>query len=354
MLLVLDNFEHLLDGADLVATMLTQAPHLLILVTSRERLHLQAEWLFDVSGLAYPQQDQYGVALLQRQNEPSAYSAVQLFLQRAIQVKPTLVLDDAGMLAITRICQHVAGMPLAIELAAAGAHTLPLVEIEQQIRTNIDALETTLRDVPPRHRSLRAVFDHSWKLLDEHERALFSRLAVFRGGWSAPAAAEVAGATRRMLAALADASLVRQSSLTDTTNQEVPESRWSMLESLREYALEHLEARHELAAIQHAHARYLWRWPSRSPYNGVPQPLNTQSPKSGASTITYALHSLGHATAVTYLDSNLPRRCGNFGAVMAISTKGEHGLNNCLGSKQRRTIKARWKCGIAQCMQQHG
>lgn len=256
MLLVLDNFEHLLDGADLVAAMLAQAPHLSILVTSRERLHLQAEWLFDVGGLAYPLREQDSNASLQRQNEPSTYSAVQLFVQRAIQVQPALVLDEAGMLAITRICQHVAGMPLAIELAAASAYTLPLIEIEQQIRTNMDTLETTLRDVPLRHRSLRAVFDHSWKLLDEQERALFSRLAVFRAGWPALAAAEVAGATRRMLAALVDKSLVCQSSVTDTANQEARELRWTISESLREYALEQLAARNEAATIQRAHARY--------------------------------------------------------------------------------------------------
>lgn len=256
MLLVLDNFEHILDGADLIATMLAQAPNLSILVTSRERLQLQAEWLFNVGGLAYPAQLQNGVASSQHQSEPSTYSAVQLFIQRAMQVQPALVLDEEAMLSITRICQHVAGMPLAIELAAAGAHIVSLVEIEQQIRTNLDALETTLRDVPARHRSLRVVFEHSWKLLDEDERAVFSRLAVFRGGWSAQAAAEVVGATLPVLAALADKSLVRQSVVADTTNQEAHEPRWTMLESLREYALDQLATYDERETIQHAHAHY--------------------------------------------------------------------------------------------------
>ena len=120
---------------------------------------------------------------------------MELFVQRARQVQPELALDEATLTTIVQICQHVAGMPLAIELAAAGLRTLPLAEIERQIRANLDVLATTLRDVPARHRSMRAVFDHSWRLLSEEERALFSHLAVFRGGWTAEAAEQVAGAT---------------------------------------------------------------------------------------------------------------------------------------------------------------
>src|SRR5262249_45068602 len=161
------NFEHLLDsglsrdkgGADLVADILTHAPELTMLVTSRERLNLQAEWLFGVDGLAFPAEDPHGSAASHSLADRSDYSAGQLFLQRATQVEPRLSLSREALTAIVHICQHVAGMPLAIELAAAGVRTLPLAEIERRIGANLDVLTPSLRDVPTRHRSLRAVFD---------------------------------------------------------------------------------------------------------------------------------------------------------------------------------------------------
>ncbi len=161
MLLVLDTFEHLLAEIDLIAAMLAHAPHITMLVTSRERLHLQTEWLFDVSGLAYPSEDVPELATLQHLADLGDYSAVQLFVQRATQIQPGLALPDVVLTAIVRICQHVAGMPLAIELAAAGVRMIPIAEIERQIRANVNMLATTHRDVPVRHRSMRAVFDHS-------------------------------------------------------------------------------------------------------------------------------------------------------------------------------------------------
>lgn len=179
-LLVLDNFEHLIDSADLVTELLAHAPHITLIVTSRKRLNLQAEWLFTVGGLSYPPEEPQYSPPPQGRARLGDYSAIQLFVQRAAQVQPALMADEAALVTIARICQHVAGMPLAIELAAAGARLLPLDAIEQQIHANLDALVTSLRDVPLRHRSLRAVFDHSWRLLDTHERVLLARLAVFR------------------------------------------------------------------------------------------------------------------------------------------------------------------------------
>src|SRR5262249_1879298 len=164
---------------------------------------------------------------------------------------------------IVRICQDVGGMPLAIELAAAGLRTLSLAEIERQIGAHLDILATTFRDVPIRHRSMRAVFDHSWQLLNEGERALFSQVAIFRGGWTAEAAIQVAGATLPALTALVDKSLVRQDSraepplLAERTMLNIAaEPRFMMLEPIREYALEHLVARGELEVLQRAHASY--------------------------------------------------------------------------------------------------
>jgi predicted ATPase/transcriptional regulator with XRE-family HTH domain len=254
MLLVLDNFEHLLDGAELVAAILAQAPLARLIVTSRERLDLRAEWIFDVDGLTYPPYELIAHGAPTLAGELSGYSAVELFVQRAAQVHSGAAPPEATLTMIGRICQQVAGMPLAIELAAAGARTLPVAEIERRIRTNLDALTTTLRDVPARHRSLRAVFDHSWSLLNEAERALFSRLTVFRGGWTAEAAAQVAGANLMALANLVGKSLVRQLGAAGASAEGA--TRYTLLEPLREYALERLAARGELEAMREAHARY--------------------------------------------------------------------------------------------------
>ena len=259
MLLVLDDFDHLLDGADLVTAILAHAPRVTILVTSRSRLNLQAEWLFDVQGLAYPPEDPHGSAATLSLADLNQYSAVRLFVQRATQVQPGLSLAESTLTTIVRICQHVSGMPLAIELAAAGVRTLPIATIEWQIRTNLDMLSTTFRDVPARHRSMRAVFDHSWSLLSEQERVHFSRLAVFRGGWTADAAARIADATLPALAALVDKSLVLPGSVETQSSaaRAVPvELRYAMLEPIREYALERLAERGEAVALQRAHADY--------------------------------------------------------------------------------------------------
>lgn len=257
LLLVLDNFEHLLEGVGLVHEVLQHAPHVRILVTSRERLNLKAEWLFDVDGLAYPPRDARGGTAPHTLAQLTDYSAVQLFVQRAIQIFPGFAAPEATLKTIVQICQQVAGMPLAIELAAAGVRVMTVAKIEQQIRANMDSLATTLRDVPMRHRSMRAVFDHSWNLLSEPEQRLFSRLAVFRGGCTREAAEQVAEATLVALTALVDKSLLRQNTPTRRDQQKTPpKPRFVMLEPIREYALEKLGEHGEWEILQHKHAQY--------------------------------------------------------------------------------------------------
>jgi len=262
MLLVLDSFEHLLEGADLVSAMLAHAPHVTVVVTSRERLNLQAEWLFNVAGLVFPQHQPHAPATSQNLATLAAYSAVELFVQRARQVQPELAIDEATLTTIVQICQHVAGLPLAIELAATGLRAHSLAAIEQQIRATLDGLAVSYRDVPARHRSLRAVFDHSWNLLRESERTVFSQLAVFRGGCTVEAAGQVAGATLPMLIVLVDKSLLRKDSegppwaIDRSALDAGSELRFVMLEPIREYALEQLVARGEEERVQQAHATY--------------------------------------------------------------------------------------------------
>ncbi len=246
MLLVLDNFEHLVEGADLVFDILQSAPQVKILVTSRERLNLRAEWLFNIEGLSYPADDG------QHRTDLADYSAVELFVQRARQVQPGFNAVPSTLATIVSICHHVAGMPLAIELAAAAVDTLTVAKIEEQLRATLDALTTTLLDVPARHRSIRAVFDHSWDLLSEPERTLLSRLAVFRGGCMLDAAEQVAGASLQSLRALINKSLLRRVRIEPDSTVD----RFVLLEPIREYALEQLATRGEIESIQRKHIQF--------------------------------------------------------------------------------------------------
>ena len=245
MLLVLDNMEHVLAAADLVATLLEHAPKVRWLVTSRERLRLAGEWVIDVPGLALP--DAQGV-------EDGAHAAaVRLFEVRARQVMHQFAVTEANQRDVTRICRLVEGMPLGIELAAAWIGTLTVAEIADEIGRNLDFLHLADRNAPARHRSLRAVFDHSWNLLTAEERQVLARLAVFRGGCDRAAAEEVAGATLPLLAALLDKSLIRRE--LDSTGP-----RYGLHELLRQYALAQLEADpDEAARTRDRHCAYYAR-----------------------------------------------------------------------------------------------
>lgn len=242
LLLVLDNFEHLLDGADLLLRILRAAPEVTVLVTSREVLNLREEWLFPVSELDLPGDDT-GAELLKS-------CAVQLFVACAQRVRRDFDLAVEGP-AVAQICRLVAGMPLAIELAAAWAKTLPCAEIAAVIGRNLLFLEANLRDLPERHRSVRAAFDQSWRLLSAPEQTVFRRLAVFRGGFTPDAVLQVAGATLPLLAALVDKSLIRLDS----------GGRYQTHELLRQYAELHLLSEpDETIATQRAHAVYYVDW----------------------------------------------------------------------------------------------
>jgi predicted ATPase/DNA-binding NarL/FixJ family response regulator len=237
-LLVLDNFEHLLDGTDLLEAILDTAPESKLLVTSREVLNLRQEWVWPVTGLPFPDG---------QSNQPVAdYSAVRLFVECAQRVRPDFSLADEAQ-AVTRICQQVEGMPLAIELAASWLKLLPCAEIANEVQHNLDFLNATYRDIPERHRSMRAVFDHSWKLLSSVEQAVFSRLSVFRGGFLREAAEQVAGASLSELSALVDKSLIWRE----------PNGRYQVHELLRQYADTQLAQESEQIRQAHdAHALY--------------------------------------------------------------------------------------------------
>ncbi len=201
-LLVLDSLEHLLEGAGLLAELLQQAPGVKLLVTSRERLNLQAEWLFGLQGLPVPSLDQV--------DQAEEYSAVALFLQSAGRAQVGFELRPEERPWVVHICRLVEGMPLAIELAAAWVRLLSCQEIAQEIERNLDFLCTSARDMPERHRSMRAVFDQSWQMLSAEEQQVLGRLSVFRGGFRRHAAEQVAQVSLSLLTALVDKSLLRR------------------------------------------------------------------------------------------------------------------------------------------------
>ena len=237
-LLVLDNFEHLVEGAGLVTRVIERAANVEILATSRERLNLQSEWVLDVEGLRVSASGN---------GHAGADGALRLFEERARQVDPGFELGDEEREHAVRICGLVDGMPLGIELAAAWVSTLPCAEIADEIERTIGFLETSMRDVPERHRSLRAAFDQSWRLLTDEQRRCFRQLSVFHGPFSREAAAAVAGAGLGLLAELVSKSLVRRLEL----------GRYELHELLRQYAADRLaEEPDEPAEARERHARF--------------------------------------------------------------------------------------------------
>lgn len=247
LLLVLDNFEHLLTPAPmgdealrLLSDILLHAPHVRLLVTSRERLRIQRERTFELQGLPIPS----------RQQPIESAAAVLLFLERAQQVTGHFALAPDNRQAVARICELLDGMPLAIELAAAWVRLLTCDEIVAEIQRNLDFLALSARDVPVRHHSMRAVFDHSWALLTEEERNIFAQLSIFRGGFRREGAQAVAGATLPMLAALIDKSLLRKSPWGANM-------RYEMHELVRQYAADQLAVRDQPRQTAARHCDYV-------------------------------------------------------------------------------------------------
>jgi predicted ATPase/DNA-binding CsgD family transcriptional regulator len=241
LLLLLDNTEQLADEVALCSRLVAAAPGLTLLVTSREALQLQEEWLYPLAGLALPADATQG-------------DAVELFVERARQFGYELR-SEAERADAMRICRLVEGMPLAIELAAAWTRTLSCAAIAAEVERGLDLLTARTRNAPERHASLRAVFDESWVLLSAEEQRAFSRLSLFQAGFGAAAAAAVAGASLRLLDELIAKSLLRR----------VSGERYQIHELLRQYGLERLaqsdaEAARAAAAIGQFYASCLNRW----------------------------------------------------------------------------------------------
>ncbi len=252
MLLLLDNFEHVIDAAEGVADLLQVCPQLEVLVTSREALRVRGEHLFSVPPLSIPGD---GVA------RPSAdaigsYESVRLFTERAREARPSFVLTDENAAEVAEICARLDGLPLAIELAAARLKLFSLEDLHARLRTRLVLLRGGHRDLPARQQTLRRTIEWSYELLEEDERAVFALVSLF-----SPARVEsVEEVVDRLplrsidvveaLSSLVDKSLVRITEFPERT-------RLWMLETIREYAAEKLELSPELArAASRAHAAY--------------------------------------------------------------------------------------------------
>jgi predicted ATPase/Tfp pilus assembly protein PilF len=231
LLLVLDNFEHIMGGAGVVGSLLDHAPELRMLVTSRERLNLQHETLVTLDGFRV-------------HDDPTASHAVQLFVAGARRLDRRFELNPANQGDVERICTLVDGIPLAIELASAWVRTLSCAEIRAELERGLDILATDASDIEARHHSLRATFDSSWNLLTPAEQSALARLAVFRSEFDGAAAAEVADAHAPVLRQLVDKSLLTRS-----------DEQLLLLDVIRAYAHERL--REDPAVERAAYERHL-------------------------------------------------------------------------------------------------
>jgi len=245
LLLVLDNVEQLLvedplqgNAAEVFIEILQHAPDIKLLVTSREPLNVQGEWVFEVEGLQIPEDD--------RLDAIESSAAVALFLQRAQRTRVGFGLRAEDRPSVVRLCRLVDGTPLALELAATWVRTLSVSEIVREIERGLGFLSISARDLPARHRSMRAVFDHSWKLLTQEEQGVLLRLSVFQGGFQREAAEAVAEATLSVLSTLVTKSLIRRSGA----------GRYDLHELIRQFAAEQFAERPEeqtTTQVRHGH-----------------------------------------------------------------------------------------------------
>ena len=251
-LLVIDNFEHLVEAAPLLTELLGLARNLKILVTSRAALHVYNEHEFPVPPLALPEAK--SAASL---NEYARFSAISLFVQRALAVKPDFELTEENAPIVAEICTRLDGLPLAIELAAARMKLLSVSALRARLASCLQLLTGGARDLPARQQTLRQAIDWSHDLLTEPEQKLFRRLSVFRGGCTFEAVEAVCDTKKDLgvdvldgMSSMVDKSLVRQ------TEQADGEPRFVMLETIREYAYSKVGTCGEEPQVRRAHAAY--------------------------------------------------------------------------------------------------
>ncbi len=239
LLLILDNFEHILEAKSLVAEILESSTKLKIVITSRVALNLRLEHIYDLRGLSYPEHE--------NEENLADFDAIKLFISSANRVMPSLEFDDNTLKTAAKITNLVEGMPLAIELSSAWLRIISVEQLLLEIQKSLDMLSSEQADVAFRHRNVRAVFDYSWQRLGKKQKDILKQLAVFKGGFSLEAAEEVAGAHLSYLLNITNESLIR------TANN----NRFNMHELIRKYISEKLkENKLEHNQYKLKHAKY--------------------------------------------------------------------------------------------------
>ena len=254
LLLLLDNFEHVIAAAPVVADLLKAAPRLEVLVTSRAVLRLYGEQEFPAPPLAAPPVGAHD--WVNALEVLAGYPAVQLFVQRARAVRPGFQLTSKNGPAVAAICARLDGLPLAIELAAVRTKLFAPQALLARLDQRLAWLTGGPHDHPARQRTLRATIDWSYNLLDADEQALFARLAVFGGGWTIEAAAAVCRDDGDILRAMDEITSLVNKSLLQQVQRADGEPRFMMLETIHEYARDRLAERADAEAMRRAYAEY--------------------------------------------------------------------------------------------------
>lgn len=253
LLLIMDNFEHLIGAVGIITDLLEHCPDVKFLTTTRELINIQGESLYELNGLPVPDDDSI---------DPSSFSSIQLFVNSARRVDPTFSIEEDCSNCIGRICRMVEGMPLGIELAAAWISVLSCAEIEAELQKSLDFLDGSQSRTAPLHGSLRAIFDHSWRLISDFERTVFMRMSVFRGGFTREAAQEITETPPTAILSLKDKSLLYRSA----------SGRYYILESLRQYGEGKLRVDPgDYAQIKRRHREYFGNWLSRMVSRHLPE-----------------------------------------------------------------------------------
>ena len=247
-LILIDNFEQILSAAPFLSELLTHCRHIKIIVTSRSPLHLRDEFLYPLSPLPAPTQ-----ADLLQLTALMDYPSIELFIRRAQEINPGIQFDRQNLIAIAQICNKLDGIPLAIELAAARTKLLSPPVLLERMEKTLDTLVKGPRDLPDRHKTLRAAIDWSYQLLDDTAKQIFRRLGIFNGSWTMEAAEEIVNWDKadilEMLEKLIDFALIQgKTRKYDTV--------FSMFETVREFANELLETNDERQILIRKHADF--------------------------------------------------------------------------------------------------
>ncbi len=233
LLLLLDNFEHLLDGIDIIHKILKVAPRVKIVVTSREKLNLLSETVYTLAGLSYAHLDSHD-------------DAIKFLVQNAQRVNPNWTINSENKEAIARLCHLTEGMPLGLLLSVAWLDVYSLEQVCVEIQKNSDILASTKHDIPTRQRSIRAIFEYSWQELTEEEKNIYMKMSVFQGGCSLEALEHVSGATAPILQKLINKALISRNR----------DGNYSLHELLRQYANEYLEQSDLATSVRTKHMNY--------------------------------------------------------------------------------------------------